>query len=35
MDRNQVFRLMKELIEEDLRVSASGKGRTARYVFKA
>jgi len=35
MDRNQVFRLMKELIEEDSRVSTSGKGRAARYVFKA
>jgi len=34
MDRNQVFRLMKELIEEDSRVSTSGKGRAARYVFK-
>ena len=34
MDRNQVFRLMKELIEEDSRVSTLGKGRAARYVFK-
>ena len=35
MDRNQVFRLMRELIQEDRRISTTGKGRSARYSYKA
>ena len=35
MDRNQVFRLMRELIQEDSRISTIGKGRSARYIYKA
>ena len=34
LDRNQVFRIMKQLIKEELSVKLSGKGRYARYFWK-
>ncbi len=34
LDRNQVFRIMKQLMKEELSVKLSGKGRYARYFWK-
>ena len=33
-DRNQVFRLMTELREENPAIGAPGKGQSARYVYE-